>query len=125
LNENDTEKKEIDNEIIPKIESLYTDLAEFIASQNLKFIFLLEDEVADILFTLNMSFAPDHQSSNQIQYFDVYIDEEKKIRNHTFIRMKNEEIEMEFMEDIKNYSHSEMFKSHFTIIVKIKSFNVL
>ena len=72
-----------------------------------------------------MSFAPDHQSSNQIQYFDVYIDEEKKIRNHTFIRMKNEEIEMEFMEDIKNYSHSEMFKSHFTIIVKIKSFNVL
>ena len=53
------------------------------------------------------------------------IDEDKKIRNHTFIRMKKEEIDMEFMNEIKDYSHSEIFKSHFTIIVKIKSFNLL
>jgi hypothetical protein len=112
-------------EITPVIESLYVDLAEFIASQNLKFIFLLEDDIADIFFTVNMSFAPDNNSSKQIQYFDVYIDEDKKIRNHTFIRMKKEEIDMEFMNEIKDYSHSEIFKSHFTIIVKIKSFNPL
>ena len=101
------------------------DLAEFIASQNLKFIFLLEDDKADILFTVNMSMAPDNNSTKHLQFFDVYIDEDKKIRNHTFIRMKKEEIDMEFMNEIKDYSHSEIFKSHFTIIVKIKSFNPL
>ncbi|QEE16461.1 hypothetical protein DSAG12_02291 [Promethearchaeum syntrophicum] len=112
-------------EIIPVIESLYEDLAEFIASQNLKYIFILEDDTADILFTVNMSYAPDTNSSNLIQFFDVFIDEEKKIRNHTFIRMKKDEIDMEFMNEIKEYSHSDIFKSHFTIIVKIKSFDLL
>ena len=120
-NPEETDKKEI----TPVIESLYMDLAEFIASQNLKFIFLLEDDIADILFTVNMSYAPDNKSPKSIQFFDVYIDEDKKIRNHTFIRMKKEEIDMEFMNEIKDYSHSEIFKSHFTIIVKIKSFNLL
>ena len=112
-------------EIKPVIESLYVDLAEFIASQNLKFIFLLEDDIADILFTLNMSMAPDNNNPKHIQFFDVYIDEDKKIRDHTFIRMQKEEIDMEFMNEIKDYSHSEIFKSHFTIIVKIKSCNPL
>ncbi len=122
----DKNPKDNDNkEITPKIESLYVDLAEFIASQNLKFFFLLEDDVADILFTVNMAYAPDGKSSNPTQFFDVYIDEDKEIRNHTFIRMKKEEMGMEFMNEIKDYSHSEIFKSHFTIIVKIKSFNLL
>ncbi len=112
-------------EITPVIESLFVDLAEFIASQNLKFIFLLEDDTADILFTVNMSIAPDINSPKQIQYFDIYIDENKKIRNHTFIRMKKGEMDMEFMDEIKDYNHSEIFKSHFTIVVKIKSFNLL
>jgi len=112
-------------EITPVIESLYVDLAEFVASQNLKFIFLLEDDIADILFTVNMSMAPDNNSTKHIQFFDVYIDEDKKIRDHTFIRMTKEKIDMEFMNEIKDYSHSEIFKSHFTIIVKIKSFNPL
>ena len=115
----------INKEITPVIESLFVDLAEFIASQNLKFIFLLEDEVADILFTVNMSIARDSNNSKQIQFFDIFIDEDKKIRNYTFIRMKKGEMDMEFMNEIKDYSHSEIFKSHFTIIVKIKSFNLL
>lgn len=112
-------------EITPIIDSLYLDLAEFIASQNLKFIFLLEDDTADILFTVNMSIAPDNNSNDYIQFFDVYVDEDKKIRDHTFIRMIKEKIEMKFMNEIKDYNHSEIFKSHFTIIVKIKSFNPL
>ncbi len=87
-------------EITPVIESLFVDLAEFIASQNLKFIFLLEDDTADILFTVNMSIAPDNDSPKQIQFFDIYIDENKKIRNHTFIRMKKGEMDMEFMNEI-------------------------
>ena len=122
----DENPAEIDNKgIIPVIESLYVDLAEFIASQNLKYIFLVEDNIADILFTVNMSYAPDTNSAEPIQFFDVYIDEEKKSRNHTFIRMKKDETEMEFMDEIKEYSHSEIFKSQFTIIVKVKSFNIL
>jgi len=122
----DKDQEEINNkEIIPVIESLYIDLAEFIVSQNLKFIFLIEDDTADLLFTLNMSIAPDNDSSKHIQFLDLYIDEDKKIRDHTFIRMKKEEIDMEFMNEIKDSSHSENFKSHFTIIVKIKSFNPL
>ncbi len=112
----------------PGIESLYLNLSELIATQNIKFIFLLECENADVAFILNMNVEPSHHSENSIQYFDVYVDEKKEMRGHSFIRMQNgksdsDEIKMEFMDEIKDLTHSELFDSHFTIIVPISSMN--
>ncbi|WP_371803910.1 hypothetical protein [Candidatus Lokiarchaeum ossiferum] len=113
----------------PGIESLYLNLRELIATQNIKFIFLLEADKADIAFIMNMNVEPSHDSENSIQYFDVYVDEKKEMRDHTFIRMKNgdsdsDEITMEFLDEIKDMSHSDLFDSHFTIIVPISSMDM-
>lgn len=123
----DSNKKK---EIIPGIDSIYVSLGELIATQNLKFIFLIEDEgdKPDIVFTINMSMDPQHHSENSIQYFDVFVDEKRELRDNIFIKMKTKDlkegiIDMEFLKEIKETSHSELFNSHFTIIVPIKSFN--
>jgi len=63
-----------------------------------------------------------------IQFFDVFVDETQKLRNYTFIRMKNKNIkegniEMEYLEEITGIKRSELFESHFTIIIKVKSMN--
>ena len=108
------------------VESLYTDLAELIVTQDLKFIFLLEGDKADVLFAINLNLDMAQDKKTPIQFFDVYVDETQKLRNYTFIRMKNVDIkagnlEMEFLEEIKGITRSMMFESHFTIIIKIKS----
>ncbi len=111
------------------IESLYENLAELIITQNSKFLFLYEGEAADLIFTMNISMEPTSNSKNSIQFFDVYVDEKKEVRTHTFIKMKKEAVKkgnlsIEFLDDIKDLSHSEMFDSQFTIIVPIKSFDL-
>ncbi|MHA1674899.1 MAG: hypothetical protein ACTSYI_14885 [Promethearchaeota archaeon] len=108
--------------LITGVESLYYNLAEMIVSQQSKFLFLIEGDNADVLFSMNISFAPSHDGDN-IQMMDIFIDEEKKYRDFTFIRMKEGELEMDLLKEIQDMSHGELYKSHFTIIVPIKSFN--
>lgn len=107
------------------VDSLFFTLKEFIVSQNLKYIFLLEGDgdAPDLAFTINMSFDPIHSSPNQIQYFDILVDEEKQLRGKTFVKM-NEELEMNFLNEIKD-SSAELFNSNFTIIIPIKSFDTI
>jgi hypothetical protein len=117
--------------IVVGIEAIYSNLAELIVSQGLKFLFLIEGKSSepDLVFTINMAIELNPDSPNQIQYFDVYIDDKKKLRDHTFIRMIDSEetpsLEMTFMEEIKEFGHSELYNSHFTIIVPVTSFNAL
>ena len=112
------------------IESLYMDLAELIITQNSRYLFLLEKVDGDLLFTINISMEPTMDSKNSIQFFDVFVDEKKQFRNHTFIRMKKEAVkkgnlDFELLDEIQELSHSELFDSQFTIIVPIKTMNRL
>ncbi len=118
-----------ENEYSSGVESLFLDLAEFIISQKLKYIFLLkgEGDEPDLCFSINLSIDPTHTSPDQLQLFDVYIDQEKKLRNYNFIQMDNEkiekdELEMNFLTEVKTSSHSDLYKSHFTIIIPVRSF---
>ena len=110
------------------VESLYSNLGEMIATQNLKFFFLIKGETADLIFTLNMSIEPTLNFKKYIQYFDVYIDTEKSLRNYTYVRMKKENVrkgnlDMDFLNEIKELNHSESFDSKYTIIVPVNSLN--
>jgi hypothetical protein len=112
------------------VESMYSNLGEMIATQNLKFFFLIKGESADLVFTINMLIEPTLNSKKCIQYFDVFIDTEKSLRNYTYIRMKKEEVrkgilKMEFLKEIKELNHSEIYDSKFTIIVPIDSLKVI
>ena len=112
-------------EMISGIETLFDDLGEFIASHDLKFVFFLQGKgkKPDIAFSMNVAFTPNNDSPNDIQYFDVFVDEEMRMRDNTFIRMENDELKLEFVKEIREFSHSEMYNSHYTIIVPIDSFN--
>jgi hypothetical protein len=111
------------------IESLYTDLLEFLVVQQMKYVFLVEGKgkEPDLLFSINMAYDPIHNAPNQFQYFDVYLDPDHQCRGNSFIWVhedNKENLKVEFLKEIKEkYSHSDMFNSNFTIIVPIKSFN--
>jgi len=109
------------------IESLYTHLDEFIATQDLKIIFLKEADKADLAFVINISLDAGPKSDNATQFFDVYVDEAKELRNYTYILTRSEkskagQITTTFLNEIKDLSHSEKFDSNYTVIVPVKSF---
>lgn len=113
--------KNANKPVVTGIESLYFNLPEMIVSQKSKFLFLLEDEIADILFSMNISFNPS-QDADHIQMIDLFVDETKQYRDKTFIQMKEENLEIACVNEIKELSHGELYQSHFTIVVPIKSF---
>ena len=122
-----TEKNET-KPVSSGIEAMYVHLDEFLATQGLKFVFIIEgkDDEPDLVFTMNMTFEPKHDSSHRIQYFDIYVSENKELRGKSFIQMKQEKdkkLELSFLDEIKELSHSEQYNSKFTIIIPIKSFD--
>ena len=107
------------------IESLYNNLGEMIATQELKFLFLLKEEKADLAFVVNLSIDSGKDSKEDIQFFDVYVDTEHILRNHSFIRMKSSDLKVgnlniEYLDEIKDLRHSELFQSIFTIIIPVQ-----
>jgi hypothetical protein len=111
---------------IPAIESLYTNLIDLIVSQNLKYLFMIqgEEDEPDVVFIIDMTFDPTHASTNQIQFFDVFVDDSKQLRDQTFIKI-TEDLEITFLNEITDASYSEMFNSNFTIVIPVKSFDRL
>jgi hypothetical protein len=115
---------------IGAIESLFTDLLEFLIVQQMKYVFIWEGEgdQPDLLFTINMPFDPIHNAPAQFQYFDVYLDSTHQMRGNSFIWIhedNKENIKIEVLKEIREkYSHSDMFNSNFTIIVPVKSFQI-
>ncbi len=118
------------DEIQPKpsnaaIETLYPDLIEFIVAQNLKYVFVIfgKENEPDVAFTINMSFDPRMASTKQLQFFDVYVDDSKQLRDQTFIKI-TEDLEMTFLNEITDSSYSDMSNANFTIIIPVKSFDL-
>ena len=119
--ENDKEKSKIEFKII----NYFNEMESFISSTSLPFIFLLEgstNDDPDLLFTFNL--RPSLNLSNKtIYYIDCFLDKEQKLRSINYIK-QDENLELTFMQDFKDIGHSELFKSTFDLLLKIKSFNI-
>ena len=121
--------------IVVGIDTYFKDLAEFIISHELKYIFMVESEAmnADILFALNIPMLSNECSNDKemehIQYFDVFVDTEKQISKNDvhYIQLKKEEIDdnnlkLHFLSEIKELGHADAFNSSYTLIVPVNSF---
>jgi len=117
--------KEQGNNIEFKIEGYFDDMESFINSIVVPFIFLLQgssDNEPDVLSSFNIK--PSLNLSNKsIYYIDCFLDKEHKTRSINYIK-QDENLKITLMKDFKEISHSELFKSTFDLLLKIKSFNI-
>ena len=108
-----------------KINEYFKNLESFISSNNLPICFILEGKdksEPDLLFTFNLSTSINIQDINSLN-ISCYLDSEQKTRGFCYIK-QDENLKVTLMEDLKDISHSELFKSTFVLLINIKSFNI-
>ena len=53
---------------------------------------------------------------------DVYLDKEHKTKDITYLK-REENYQLTFMEDVKEISHADLYKSSFSLVLYVKSLN--
>ncbi|MBN1803051.1 MAG: hypothetical protein JW891_16190 [Candidatus Lokiarchaeota archaeon] len=113
-----------DSKIHIKIEDLFHSIESFFAVVEPNIVFLLQGQSnePDILFSFNMMPEMSGIKSKNLLKIDVCLDYEHKTKGKNYIK-REEDYSIEFMDDIKEVGHAELYKSAFSLILKVKSFN--
>ncbi|TXT55020.1 MAG: hypothetical protein BAJALOKI2v1_710016 [Promethearchaeota archaeon] len=115
---------EEDEELSIKIDDLYHDMKSFLTVTEPNILFVLDaenDSEPDMIFAFNMSPELPGKANKKILKADIYLDYEHKTKGITYLK-KEENFELKYLEDIKEISHADLYKSSFSLILHIKSF---
>lgn len=108
-----------------KIDDLYHDLKSFLAVTEPNILFVLdapEESDPDLLFAFNLMPEMPGKTDKKVLKMDVYLDSEHKTRDIKYLK-REEDYTLKFLHEIKEIGHAELFKSSFSLIMHIKSFN--
>ncbi|MBD3253755.1 MAG: hypothetical protein GF383_01615 [Candidatus Lokiarchaeota archaeon] len=113
-----------DEKLTVKIDDYFYSLESFIAMTEPNILFVINGKTEiepDLLFTFNM--MPQFPGKLKKNYLkiDTFLDEEHKTREKNYIK-REEDYSLILMEDLKEISHAELYKSSFSLIIRIKSF---
>ena len=107
-----------------EIDDLFHSFESFMAITEPNIVFVLDgtQDEPDLLFAFNMMpelKIPDKKTLK----IDVYLDSEHKTKGMTYIK-REEDYSLEFLKDIKEVSHADLYKSAFSLIIHVKSLNI-
>lgn len=116
---------EIDtNPITLKFDDLYYDLKSFMAVAEPNILFVRDapsESEPDLIFAFNLMPEIPGKSDEKVLKLDILFDSEHKTRNIKYIK-REEDYELKYLENLTSISHSDIFKSAFSLILHIKSF---
>jgi hypothetical protein len=114
-----------DSKVTIKIDDLFHDFKSFISYSQPNVIFVIDskdDKQADIVFTFNMMPQFPVKLDEKVLKIDIFMDEDHLTRGKIYLE-REEDYELNFLNDMKEVSHSELYKSSFSLILHVKSFN--
>ena len=113
------------NKFIVEIDDLFHSFQSFISYTQPHIVFTVESKQEsnpDLIFTFNMMPQLPRNLDENVLRLDVYLDSEHKARNINYIR-REENYKIDFLKDIKDISHTELYNSSFALVLHIKSLN--
>ena len=118
---------DVDNKakITIKIDDLFHSLESFLAVAEPNLLFVINgknDSEPDVLFTFNMMPEMPGKTDKKILKIDVFIDGKHKTREVTYIK-REEDYKIDYLQEVKEISHAEIYKSSFSLIMHVKSLN--
>ncbi|MFX1444072.1 MAG: hypothetical protein ACFFHV_11705 [Promethearchaeota archaeon] len=107
-----------------QVDDLFYTLESFIAILEPNILFVLDNKGTepDLLFTFNMMPQIPGKLKKNILKIDAVLDNEHLTKDITYIK-KEEDYNLKFMKDIKEVSHADLYKSSFSLVIHVKSFN--
>jgi hypothetical protein len=113
------------SKITIKIDDLFHSLESFLAVAEPNLLFVIDgksESDPDVLFTFNMMPEMPGRNDKKILKIDVYVDNEHKTRKITYIK-REEDYKINYLQQVKDTSHAEIYKSAFSLILHVKSLN--
>lgn len=110
-----------------KVDDLFHSMESFISYLQPNVVFVIDgknNSDPDLIFTFNMMPQLPGRLNENVLKIDVYLDYDQKTRNVTYIK-REEDYTLKYLKDIKDVSHSELYKSAYSLVSHIKSFNKL
>ena len=117
--------KENNSKLIVKIDDMYHSLESFLAVAEPNLLFVLDGKTSsapDLLFTFNMMPEIPSKSDEKVLKIDIFLDIDHKTEDITYIK-REEDFILKYLKDIKDTSHSDIYKSAYSLLLHIKSFN--
>jgi hypothetical protein len=114
-----------DSKVTIKIDDLFHDFKSFISYSQPNVIFVIDskdDSQADVVFTFNMMPQLPVKLDEKVLKIDIFMDKDHLTRDKVYLERK-ENYDLSFLDDMKEVSHSELYKSSFSLILHVKSFN--
>jgi hypothetical protein len=115
-----------DSKITIKLDDMFHSLQSFVSYSQPNVIFVIDakdDNEADVIFTFNMTPQFPDKSDENVLKIDSYLDLEHKTRGITYIK-REEDYSLTFLKNIKEISHADLYKSFFSLVIHIKSFDL-
>jgi len=116
---------ESNSKLTIKIDDLFHSLESFLAMAEPNLLFVLGPNNAqepDLLFTFNMMPEMPSKLDQKILKIDIFLDQEHKTKEITYIK-REENFILKYLKDIKDVSHADIYKSAYSLLLHVKSFN--
>ena len=113
------------SKITIKVDDLFHSLESFMAVAEPNLLFVLSTSNPsdpDILFTFNMMPEMPISTEKKILKIDIFIDKEHNTKDITYIK-REEDFIIKYLKDVKNVSHADIYKSAYSLLLHLKSFN--
>jgi len=108
-----------------KVDDLFHSLESFlaVAEPNLLFVVDATNELEpDLIFTFNMMPEMPSRLVQKVLKIDVFLDKDHKTRDKTYLK-REEDYTINYLQDIKEVGHAELYKSAFSLVLHVKSFS--
>lgn len=116
---------DVDGKLIIKVDDLFHSLESFLAITEPNLLFVIdanEELLPDLVFTFNMMPEMPRHMDQRVLKIDVFFDKEHKTRDKVYLE-REENYNINYLKDIKEVSHADLYKSAFSLIIHVKSFS--
>jgi len=113
-----------DSELTIKIDDLFHSLESFLAVAEPNLLFVVDatnESEPDIVFTFNMMPQMPSRMDQKVLKIDVFFDKDHKTKDKIYLK-REEDFTLKYLKDIKEVSHTDLYKSAFSLILHVKSF---
>ena len=107
------------------IDDLFHSLESFLAVAEPNLLFVIDaknESEPDLIFTFNMMPQMPSRVDQKVLKIDVFLDQNHKTKNMTYLK-REEDYRINYLKDIKEVGHTELYNSQFSLILHVKSFS--